>query len=191
MAAPAGAQVTRAIEPGESLSSIAAAQGMDPATLAAANGLPADAQLVAGEEIVIPEVAPVPPPPVDAATAAAQGMVPIHHPSASPYLAPDAAAAWEAMRAESLRTYGIDLYPIGPLSGYRTYEQQAYFYDLYLAGQGSPANPPGTSSHETGNAIDLATPAMRDVVDQIGARYGWAKVSAPGEWWHVDYVGGG
>jgi ketosteroid isomerase-like protein len=28
-----------------------------------------------------------------------------------------------------------------------------------------------------------------DVVDQIGSEYGWSKVYAPGEWWHVDYVG--
>jgi hypothetical protein len=26
-------------------------------------------------------------------------------------------------------------------------------------------------------------------VDQIGSDYGWSKVHAPGEWWHVDYVG--
>jgi hypothetical protein len=30
---------------------------------------------------------------------------------------------------------------------------------------------------------------MRQVVDEIGANYGWSKVHAPGEWWHVDYVG--
>ena len=191
LAPPAVAQVRHTVAPGESLSSIGAAQGMDAATLAEANGLAADAQLVAGEQILIPAVAPpVPPPPIDAATASAQGMVPIHHPSAATYLAPDAAASWEAMRAESLETYGVDLYPIGAQSGYRTHEQQAYFYELYLSGQGSPANPPGTSSHETGNAIDVATPAMRDVVDRIGARYGWAKVDAPDEWWHVTYVGG-
>jgi LAS superfamily LD-carboxypeptidase LdcB len=188
----ADAQLLRTVAPGESLSSIAAEQGIDSASLAAANGMAADAELVAGEQIEIPEAAPpASPPATDPATAAAQGMVPIHHPSAAPYLAPDAAAAWEAMRAESLQTYGVDLYPIGSLSGYRTYEQQAYFYELYLAGLGSPANPPGSSSHETGYAVDVATPAMRDVVDRIGARHGWAKVDAPGEWWHITFVGGG
>jgi hypothetical protein len=30
---------------------------------------------------------------------------------------------------------------------------------------------------------------MRRVIDQIGWKYGWSKVHAPGEWWHVDYVG--
>jgi hypothetical protein len=36
----------------------------------------------------------------------------------------------------------------------------------------------------------VATPEMRSVIDQIGAKYGWTKVHGPGEWWHVDYVGG-
>ncbi len=54
--------------------------------------------------------------------------------------------------------YGIDLYPAGPLSAYRSYAQQLYLYDLYLSGQGSLAAPPGTSSHEYGTAIDLADP---------------------------------
>jgi hypothetical protein len=30
---------------------------------------------------------------------------------------------------------------------------------------------------------------MRWVIDQIGASYGWGKLHAPGEWWHVDYLG--
>ena len=72
---------------------------------------------------------------------------------------------------------------------YRTYEQQAYLYDLYLSGQGAPANPPGTSSHEYGTAVDVDTPEMRSVIDQIGPTYGWTKVHGPDEWWHVDYVG--
>jgi LAS superfamily LD-carboxypeptidase LdcB len=94
------------------------------------------------------------------------------------------------MREESLAVFGVDLYPLGPVSAYRTYEQQADLYESYLAGTGHPADPPGTSAHETGTALDVATPEMRDVIDQIGASYGWAKVEAPTEWWHVNYVGG-
>ena len=93
------------------------------------------------------------------------------------------------MRQESLRLYGIDLYPAGPLSAYRSYAQQLYLYDLYVAGQGNLAALPGTSSHEYGTALDLADPSMRTVIDQIGASYGWAKTEAPQEWWHVSYVG--
>ena len=35
--------------------------------------------------------------------------------------------------------YGIDLYPGGPFSAYRSYAQQLYLYNLYLSGQGSLA----------------------------------------------------
>jgi len=112
----------------------------------------------------------------------------------SPYgelhLSPAAADAWNAMRAEASTVYGIDIYPGGPASAYRTYAQQSQLYGAFLAGQGAPANPPGTSSHESGTAVDLQTPDMRWVIDQIGSRYGWGKIHAPGEWWHVDYLGG-
>ncbi len=184
----AGAHPVHTTEAGESLSSIAASNATTVGALAAANGLSTEASLAEGQELTIPASPTTPAP--DPATAAAQGMVPIHHPSAAPYLTPEAAAAWEAMRQEALASYGVDMYPAGSLSGYRTYEQQAAFYELYLAGLGELASPPGGSSHETGNALDLATPQMREVVDEIGASYGWAKIEAPSEWWHVNYVGG-
>jgi LysM repeat protein len=111
-------------------------------------------------------------------------------PSGEAYLAANAAAAWNAMRRESLTVYGMDLYPAGPLSAYRSYGQQLFLYDLYVAGRGNLAALPGTSSHEYGVALDLADPSMRTVVDQIGAPYGWAKTEAPEEWWHVTYTGG-
>jgi LAS superfamily LD-carboxypeptidase LdcB len=125
-----------------------------------------------------------------APTTQAPGMATIPSPYGDLPLQPAAADAWNRMREEALSVYGIDLYPGGPLSAYRTYEQQAQLYDAYLAGQGAPANPPGTSSHEWGTAVDVATPEMRSVIDEIGAKYGWTKVHGPGEWWHVDYVGG-
>jgi LAS superfamily LD-carboxypeptidase LdcB len=92
------------------------------------------------------------------------------------------------MRAEALATYGVDLYPAGPLSAYRTYEEQAHLYQQFLDGIGAPANPPGTSSHGLGIAVDVADPVMREVIDQIGAAYGWVG-NIPSEWWHVAYVG--
>jgi LysM repeat protein len=110
-------------------------------------------------------------------------------PSGETYLSSNAAANWNAMRQDSVQLYGIDLYPAGPLSAYRSYGQQLYLYDLYLSGQGSLAAPPGTSSHEYGAAIDLADPSMARVIDQIGAQYGWAKTEASSEWWHVNYTG--
>jgi LAS superfamily LD-carboxypeptidase LdcB len=93
------------------------------------------------------------------------------------------------MRQASLNTYGIDLYPAGPYSAYRSYGQQLYLYDQYVSGAGPLAAVPGTSAHEYGSAVDLADPSMRTVIDQIGAAYGWAKTEASSEWWHVDYVG--
>jgi murein DD-endopeptidase MepM/ murein hydrolase activator NlpD len=124
------------------------------------------------------------------AIVSAPGMGHVPSPWGELHLLPAAADAWNAMRQESLEVYGIDIYPNGPISAYRTYEQQAALYDLYLSGQGAPANPPGASSHELGTAVDVATEDMRWVIDQIGWKYGWGKVHGPDEWWHVDYIGG-
>jgi LysM repeat protein len=178
------------VTPGESLSSIASTNALPVETLAASNGLAADALLLAGQTIQVPASAAS-----DSTTGSSSPSSPpswtspIHCPCGPVYLASNAAAAWEAMRQESLWLYGIDLYPDGVLSGYRSYAQQLYLYNLYLSGQGSRAAPPGTSSHEYGIALDLAEPSMRAVVDQIGGDYGWAKTEAFDEWWHVNYVG--
>jgi LysM repeat protein len=176
------------VQPGESLWSVAVANGLTVQELASFNGLSEDAYLIAGETIQVPAgggagagIAPA----VDPST----GLGYVWSPEGSVPLDPAAAASFEQMRQASLSQFGVDLYPSGTLSGYRTYDQQAYLYDLYLAGQGEPANPPGSSSHEYGGAVDLADPAMRDVVDQIGATYGWAG-TIPSEWWHVEWVGG-
>jgi LAS superfamily LD-carboxypeptidase LdcB len=194
------------VAPGETLWSISAANNLTTRTVAAYNGLSVDAQLVAGQTIEVPTVAegaaalaanPGYGSSASSATASTtgtaaapvSGLAPIWSPSGTLYLTAAAAAAWNAMREESLRLYGQDIYPAGPLSAYRTYDQQAYLYDLYVSGQGAPADPPGTSPHELGTSVDVATPEMRWVVDQIGASYGWGKIHGPGEWWHVDYLG--
>jgi LysM repeat protein len=220
--APAGAAVPHVVQPGETLWSIAAANNLTTRTVAAFNGLPEDASVIAGETIQVPTieegavaletagltaapaepaaatVAPAPTEPAPAATSSAHATTteagaPLGHipgPYGELHLEASAAVAWNAMREESLRLYGIDLYPAGPLSAYRTSEEQQYLYELYVAGAGAPADPPGLSSHQAGTAVDLATEEMRWVVDQIGAAYGWAKIEAPSEWWHVNYVGG-
>jgi LAS superfamily LD-carboxypeptidase LdcB len=190
---------------GETLSGIAAANGMSTDTVASFNGISADTLVLTGQTINIPSTAELgttstttttststmtstasgPP-----ATVPAYWTTQIYSPLGAAYLASNAAANWEAMRQAGLATYGIDIYPAGPLSAYRTYEQQSYLYSLYLQGLGAPANPPGTSSHEYGTAVDLASPEMRTVVDNLGATYGWGKIHGPDEWWHVDYYGG-
>jgi LysM repeat protein len=181
--------------PGESLWSISVANNLSVHTVAAYNGLSLNAPLLVGTTVYVPTAGEAGFPaasaaPTTQAPVAAPGMATIPSPYGDLPLQPAAADAWNRMREEALSVYGIDLYPGGPLSAYRTYEQQAQLYDAYLAGQGAPANPPGTSSHEWGTAVDVATPEMRSVIDEIGAKYGWTKVHGPGEWWHVDYVGG-
>jgi LysM repeat protein len=181
----ASAAVAHVVQPGETLWSIAAANNLTTATVAAYNGISEDSYVYIGQTIDVPTVE-------EGAAALAAAGIPPAAPAAvggSPAgLDPAAAATWEQMRQASLAQFGVDLYPDGPLSGYRTYEQQAYLYDLYLSGQGAPANPPGSSTHELGLAVDVAEPVMRDVIDQIGPIYGWYGIGS--EWWHVEYAGG-
>jgi hypothetical protein len=188
--------------PGETLWSISAANNLTTRTVAVYNGLPEIARLVAGTTVYVPTVeegaaalatgAPaVAPDSTSISTSAPPaGMGQIPSPYGELPLVPAAADAWNAMRTEALSSYAIDIYPGGPLSAYRTFEQQSELYRAFLAGYGAPANPPGGSSHELGTAVDVETPEMRWVIDQIGWKYGWTKVHGPGEWWHVDYVGG-
>jgi LysM repeat protein len=213
------AAVPHTVLPGETLWSISAANNLTTRTVAVYNGLPEDALIVAGTTVYVPTVqegaaalaagaptvAPVPSGGSSAsagvpagesstisttAVAPAPGMGHVPSPYGELHLVPAAAHAWNAMRAEALSGYGIDIYPGGPLSAYRTYSQQAELYETFLAGYGAPANPPGTSSHELGTAVDVETPEMRSIIDQFGWKYGWSKVHGPNEWWHVDYVGG-
>jgi LysM repeat protein len=215
----ASAAAPHTVLPGETLWSISAANNLTTRTVAVYNGLPETAQLLVGTTVYVPTVeegaaalasgTPVvaPPtisgaPPANAAAGTAEaesaittvapapGMGHIPSPYGELHLVPAAADAWNAMRAEALSTYGTDIYPGGLVSAYRTYEQQAELYRAFLAGYGALANPPGSSSHELGIAVDVETPEMRWVIDQIGWKYGWGKVNGPGEWWHVDYLGG-
>ena len=167
---------------GESLGSIAAANGATVTDLAAANGMSETSLLLEGTSLSIPA-------PSSVATAT-PALGAIWSPWGDLYLDPAAAEQWNLMREQSLSEFGQDLYPAGPLSAYRTSEQQGEMYDLYLSGAGAPANAPGSSSHELGISVDLATEEMRYVVDQIGWQYGWGKLEAPEEWWHVTYGGG-
>ena len=202
LAAPATAAVSHTIQPGETLSGIAAANGLSTDTLAAWNGVSSDYLLTAGNTLSVPSLAETgvtttatsttatdPATTTSTSTAPAPWLGSIPSPWGDLYLDAGAAAAWNAMRQASLSTYGVDLYPAGPLSAYRTSTQQGEMYELYLSGVGSPANPPGMSSHELGVSVDLATPQMRDIVDQIGWQYGWTKSEAPTEWWHVTFTG--
>lgn len=174
---------------GETLSAIAAANGLSTEALAAANGRDAGSFVYEGETLSIPAATTAGV--VPAAVSGTEGLGHVPSPWGELHLDPAAADAWNAMRGHSLGSYGQDLYPGGPLSAYRTYEQQAQLYSDYLNGAGPLAAPPGTSAHEYGLAVDVPAPEMRSVIDQIGAAYGWGKTEAPGEWWHLNYYGGG
>ena len=172
--------------PGETLWSISASNNLTTRTVAVYNGLPEDAQLLQGTTIYVPTVeegaaalssaAPataVPEMETSVTTIApAPGMAHVPSPYGELHLTPSAAGAWNAMRAEALNVYGVDIYPGGPVSAYRTYGQQAELYSAFLGGYGAPANPPGTSSHELGTAVDVDSPEMRWVIDQIGWKHG-------------------
>ncbi len=213
----ASASAPHVIQPGETLWSVSAANNLTTRTVAAFNGLPEDAQVIVGQTIDVPTVdegaaalatvpvapdpavapaeptaapaAPADPAPPPGMIAPAPGMGHIDSPWGQLHLDPAAATAWNAMADAAMQQFGIDLHPGGTVSAYRTYEQQAALYDQYLAGTGAPANPPGSSTHELGIGVDVATPEMRDVIDQIGAQFGWVA-TIPGEWWHVEYAGG-
>ena len=90
---------------------------------------------------------------------------------------------------QSRREYGVDLYPEGPLSAYRTYAQLAELYREYLNGTGGPAAPPGTSDHNLGIALDWPRRRCGRSWTRSGRPSGWAKGTAPKEWWHITYVG--
>jgi LysM repeat protein len=181
-ASPSG--ISHTVTAGESLSSIALANGIPESALASSNGLSPNASLIIGEKIRIPSSSAT-----SSASASGISLGAIPSPSGTMYLRSDAASAWNSMRQESLNRYGVDLYPEGPLGAYRTYDQQAELYRQYLNGTGALAAPPGSSEHNLGIALDLATPQMRSIVDSIGPAFGWTKVTAPEEWWHVTYVG--
>jgi hypothetical protein len=111
------------------------------------------------------------------------------------YLRTDAAAAFLAMNAESIRR-GWGAIPV--LDAYRTlghpgdlahnHWSQWMAWERYTHG-GNLAAHPGTSNHGLGLAIDLGSQRARWIVDQIGAAYGWAKrwSDAPSEWWHIRW----
>jgi hypothetical protein len=73
-------------------------------------------------------------------------------------------------------------------SSYRSYEKQAYLYQLYKSGRGNLAAPPGKSNHEKGLAIDAANGIPW--LQRNAPKFGW-KATVPSEDWHFEYKGGG
>ena len=151
--APTAQAHPHVVQPGESLWSISAANGISVESLAAANGLPPETHVWAGRVVEVPVAAAAATPPFSSnGRLPSSALTAIHSPLGHATLASDAAGAWEEMRQASLTELGVDIYPAGP-------------------------------------AVDLASPEMRRAIDQLGPRYGWAKVEADDEWFHVNYLG--
>ena len=162
---------------GESLWSVATANGISVEALAAANGLAADAYLIEGQTITVPA----------AGTSAPPGLAPIPGPLRRPVPRrprPPASgtrcATTRSRTTASTSTRAARRPPTGRPSSSRSSTTST------SPARAQPANPPGTSTHESGIAVDVAEPVMRDVIDQIGGGYGWSG-TIPSEWWHVEY----
>lgn len=72
------------------------------------------------------------------------------------------------------------------VSGYRTYDEQAQLYRLYVAGLGNLAAPPGTSNHERGLAADVHTENIELVALGDAAYANGLCQPVPGEPWHLQ-----
>lgn len=72
-------------------------------------------------------------------------------------------------------------------SGRRSRAEQEVLYQRYLSGKGNLAAKPGTSQHETGNAVDFG--GDLNLAAQLAAKYG-LSATVPGEPWHFSMGNG-
>lgn len=94
------------------------------------------------------------------------------------------AANFDAMVAEAKKD-GVDLQIE---SGWRSRQEQEVLYQKYLNGTGNLAAKPGTSNHESGQAIDFKnTPGAFDWLAKNATRFGLKNL--PGEPWHYSVNG--
>ena len=80
-------------------------------------------------------------------------------------------------------------------SGFRTWEEQEYFYNCYInqnCNGGNLAARPGYSNHQSGHAFDLNTSdgGVYDWLNNNAARFGFER-TVPSEPWHWEWWGGG
>ena len=77
-------------------------------------------------------------------------------------------------------------------SAFRSYDKQAQLYADYKAGKpgANPANPPGSSLHEVGMAIDIQ-PSQVDEMDRLGlvSKNGFERIAGPKERQHIQLAG--
>lgn len=79
---------------------------------------------------------------------------------------------------------------LGLNSGFRTMDEQRYFYDCYKTGRcngGNLAARPGYSNHQNGRAVDVSN-SRSSWVQNNAARFGFRR-TVPSEPWHFEYFG--
>ena len=93
------------------------------------------------------------------------------------------AAAYRQMQ-DAARRAGVSLRVV---SGFRTMTEQRRLYNLYRAGQGNLAAPPGYSNHQSGHALDLNTSAsgVYSWLSRHASAYGFRR-TVPSEKWHWE-----
>jgi hypothetical protein len=101
------------------------------------------------------------------------------------------ANAYWLMR-EAAAADGIDMHIV---SGFRTMEEQEYFYMCYqccCCNSCNVAAQPGYSNHQSGHALDLNASAagVYDWLAAHGGEYGFEE-TVPSENWHWEWWGGG
>jgi hypothetical protein len=80
--------------------------------------------------------------------------------------------------------------PVNVTSGLRTADKQAELYAAFKAGRGLPANPPGKSNHETGNAIDSSDASQMAALG-ILQKHGLAQTAGSKDPVHIQLSGTG
>lgn len=106
-------------------------------------------------------------------------------------MSPDAAWAWILMQSAA-QADGVNLIP---LSAYRSPTHQRWIIHHRLARGDSVADvlrtsmPPGFSEHHTGDAIDLATPAVPNLVEAFADTdaYAWLQENAARHCFELSY----
>lgn len=83
---------------------------------------------------------------------------------------------------------------VAVVSGFRTYDEQAYFrrcYETCSCNNCNLASRPGYSNHQSGAALDLNTsdPGVYRWLERNAARFDFAR-TVPSEDWHWEYFGG-
>lgn len=97
--------------------------------------------------------------------------------------------------AQMARAAAGDGVEIKVVSGFRTMDEQEYFWGCYQSGEcnnGNLAAKPGYSNHQSGHALDLntAAPGVSAWMQAHAADYGFAN-TVPSEPWHWEWWGGG